>query len=334
LVPAHRRDALARGIDWDGFNASERGDVIMRVLDGEPSHLWTRGVKEYNPWEDFAWPLTEKQHAAYLGDIAASYGMTAEEVDDYYERMATEDDAQIEDGAGPPAPLREVDLESVAKDARARFLGDTGPGFGAQEDREALLRETHQLARDLGDVGFRDEYFNDPDAIAEWPDPAVRERELKAFWDSKAEESFAGFRASHAHEGTEIIMADRDYLRGLSQADENSQRAFYSEVSALGRAETIDKDGRGIAERVTEISGGGDEIPTGEEWRKLQAELTHDHGARRMEDRGVNYEDAVERMQDHADASKPVNILERARLLGEEGVGRVVDPDRHPDRER
>ena len=102
LVPAHRRDALARGIDWDGFNASERADVIMRVLDDEPSHRWMRGVKEYNQWEDFPWPLTEKQHAAYLADIAASYGMTEEEMDDYYERVATEDDAELEDGRALP----------------------------------------------------------------------------------------------------------------------------------------------------------------------------------------------------------------------------------------
>src|SRR5262249_27430228 len=37
LVPPHRRDALTRGIDWDGFNPSERADVIMRVLDDEPA---------------------------------------------------------------------------------------------------------------------------------------------------------------------------------------------------------------------------------------------------------------------------------------------------------
>ena len=50
----------------------------------------------------------------------------------------------------------------------ARFLGDASPGSSAQVDREALLRETHQLARDLGYIGFRDQYFNDPDSIAEW----------------------------------------------------------------------------------------------------------------------------------------------------------------------
>jgi hypothetical protein len=231
--------------------------------------------------------------------------------------MGPEDDSEIEDEAGPPLPAPVDDAAD-----------------GADMSREALLREMHHLARDLGYLGFRDEYFNDPDSIAEWPDPGVRERELRAFWDSQAEDSYSGFRESHAHEHTEMIMAYRDYLRDLSQADENTQRGFYGAISALGRSGGIDSGGRGGAESMSEISEGEDEIPTVEEWRKLQAELTHDYGLRRMEDRGVKYEDAVERMLDHAETSKPVNILERARLAGEEAVERGVDRDRHPDHER
>jgi hypothetical protein len=45
-----------------------------------------------------------------------------------------------------------------------------------------------------------------------------------------------------------------------------------------------------------------DDMPTPEEWRKLQAEWTHDYGLRRMEDRGVKYEDEAERELDHAAA--------------------------------
>jgi hypothetical protein len=77
-----------------------------------------------------------------------------------------------------------------------------------------------------------------------------------------------------------------------------------------------------------------DDMPTPEEWRKLKAEWTHDYGLRRMEDRGVKYEDEVERKLGHAETAKSLNIVERARLVGEEDLGRVVDPDRHPDRER
>lgn len=45
-----------------------------------------------------------------------------------------------------------------------------------------------------------------------------------------------------------------------------------------------------------------DDMPTPEEWRKLNAEWTHDYGLRRMEDRGVKYEDEAERKLDHAAA--------------------------------
>jgi hypothetical protein len=41
-----------------------------------------------------------------------------------------------------------------------------------------------------------------------------------------------------------------------------------------------------------------DHIPTSEEWRKLKAEWSHDYGLRRMEDRGVKYEDQAERKLD------------------------------------
>ena len=48
------------------------------------------------------------------------------------------------------------------------------------------------------------------------------------------------------------------------------------------------------------IADDRDEMPTPEEWRKLKAEWTHDYGLRRLEDRGVKYEDDVERKLDPA----------------------------------
>src|SRR5271156_3356080 len=57
-------------------------------------------------------------------------------------------------------------------------------------DREALLRETHRLHREIGYAGFRLEYFNDAAAIQEWPDSAMRERELRSFWFDQAEQAY------------------------------------------------------------------------------------------------------------------------------------------------
>lgn len=54
-----------------------------------------------------------------------------------------------------------------------------------------------------------------------------------------------------------------------------------------------------------------------EEWRKLKAEWTHDYGLRRMEDRGVKYEDQEER--------KPVDAADRepapAKAVGKPAAG-------------
>lgn len=50
------------------------------------------------------------------------------------------------------------------------------------------------------------------------------------------------------------------------------------------------------------IADDRDDMPTPEEWRKLKAEWTHDYGLRRIEDRGVKYEDEGERPLDHAAA--------------------------------
>ena len=46
-------------------------------------------------------------------------------------------------------------------------------------------------------------------------------------------------------------------------------------------------------------------MPTPEEWRKLKAEWTNDYGLRRMEDRGVKYEDQEERKPDAAADQEP-----------------------------
>src|SRR5436309_2981790 len=56
------------------------------------------------------------------------------------------------------------------------------------QDRDALLKETHRLHAEIGYAGFRLEYINDAAAIKEWPDATTRERELRAFWMSQAEQ--------------------------------------------------------------------------------------------------------------------------------------------------
>ena len=77
-------------------------------------------------------------------------------------------------------------------------------------------------------------------------------------------------------------------------------------VDPRGRAHRYDGQGFGEIEATAgqslpspgAIADERDEMPTPEEWRKLKAEWTNDYGLRRMEDRGVRYEDEAERPLD------------------------------------
>ena len=73
----------------------------------------------------------------------------------------------------------EVDMTRPPEEWRRELEGSRLENAMGSPDRDALLRENHRLNRELGYIGFRQQYFNDPDAIKEWPDPAVRERELR-----------------------------------------------------------------------------------------------------------------------------------------------------------
>jgi hypothetical protein len=102
-------------------------------------------------------------------------------------------------------------------------------------DREALLRETHQLNRELGYAGFRAQYFNDPDAIEEWPDPATRERELRAFWDGKAEQAYPSYREQFADVSTDDLATLRDHLRATLSESSLDPADYYNRATEVGR---------------------------------------------------------------------------------------------------
>jgi hypothetical protein len=100
-------------------------------------------------------------------------------------------------------------------------------------DRVALLQANYRLSQELGYVGFRHQYFTDPDAIKEWPDPAVRERELRNFWDNEQEGGFASYCACHPHESVEVLTAYHDHLGGLLGGGKDGQIDYYNRISEL-----------------------------------------------------------------------------------------------------
>jgi hypothetical protein len=102
-------------------------------------------------------------------------------------------------------------------------------------DREALLRETHRLAWEVGYAGFRLEHFNDAAAVKEWPDPAARERELRSFWNQRAEGAFPDFRRQFADVSTERLAGYRDGLRTTLEKGPIDHADFYARAADHGR---------------------------------------------------------------------------------------------------
>ena len=83
-----------------------------------------------------------------------------------------------------------------------------------------------------------------------------------------------------------------------------------------------------------------DDMPTPEEWQLLKAEWTHDYGLRRMEERGVRYEDEVKIRPVPAESngkgaerdglSSDVNLQGPAIETASGPVGQSASQPRHP----
>jgi hypothetical protein len=52
LTQVHMRDALANGIDWEGFTEAQEQDVIGRVIDGQAPEFWMDGVEMDDPRDE------------------------------------------------------------------------------------------------------------------------------------------------------------------------------------------------------------------------------------------------------------------------------------------
>jgi hypothetical protein len=80
-------------------------------------------------------------------------------------------------------------------------------------EREQLTREAFELERDVFYRRFRDWHFDMPEIVEACPDPAMRERMLKGFWNQDAEKRFAEYQEATAAMSHAELAAHRDYLR-------------------------------------------------------------------------------------------------------------------------
>jgi hypothetical protein len=148
--------------------------------------------------------------------------------------------------SAPSNPHRDIAFRTARDELMTPFQGLEGgwPQSGVRNpDRDDLLLETHRLSREVGYVGFRDEYFDDPDVIAEWPDPAVRERELRTFWDKAGESALASYKVAYANDSADFLTVHRDRLRDLLAGEKDAQIAFYQGDGARGRVLRMQSDG-------------------------------------------------------------------------------------------
>jgi hypothetical protein len=127
-------------------------------------------------------------------------------------------------------------------------------------DRDALLRETHRLNHELGYVGFRHQYLSDPDAVKQWPDPAVRERQLRSFWDKQWEGSYAAYHKDFARHSVNVLAAYYDHLRDLLAGDREDQIAYYHRFLEMGRSVRLSENSFGEPNAVKERSATPSEI--------------------------------------------------------------------------
>jgi hypothetical protein len=91
---------------------------------------------------------------------------------------------------------------------------------------------------------------------------------------------------------------------------------------------------RGILRSRHELADDFDDMPSPEEWRKLKAEWTHDYGLRRMEERGVRYEDQTARQLDDSGHRSNGDIIGAARTHGQNESAPDFDVERRGERER
>jgi len=340
----HVLAAIEREVDYDGLSPWRREalqDVRMRLdrgeLDGEDANPVYKGDRIHSALRlaEFEARVEDYKRVGVGDDESVrrrwgdlSEGEKFDRIMDQVVGLYLDSESRAFETIA-----REVDMTRAPEERRREFEGSRSENAMGSPDRDALLRETYRLNRELGYIGFRHQYFNDPDAIKEWPDPAVRERDLWNYWNNEGVGDFASYYTSHANESVKALTAYRNDLRGLLAGGKDDQIAYYHRISDLGRNGRLHDEGSVEVEAASQplpsagaIADDGDGMPTPEEWRKLKAEWTHDYSLRRMEERGVKYEDEGERQLDHAAARGKAEGQDGKRLPSPSEI--IADPRR------
>jgi hypothetical protein len=81
------------------------------------------------------------------------------------------------------------------------------------KERQQLAREAFEAERDVFYRKFRDWHFDVPEIVAACPEPGMRERMLKGFWNQDAEKRFAEYLQATADMTPAELAAHCDQLK-------------------------------------------------------------------------------------------------------------------------
>ena len=110
-------------------------------------------------------------------------------------------------------------------------------------EKERLIGEAYEIAGEIGSRGFVAKWMVDQETIQECRDPAVRERELLAFWHDHWKKAYPGFvKAAEALSLSEL-MAYRIGLQDQLAETTDFHQLFdhYGKIGAIRRARSINQ---------------------------------------------------------------------------------------------
>ena len=247
-------DVLSSSVDWSGFDVDQQAEVSLRAVDDD----WDLPLMEDIPASD------QREH-----DRADALERRTEEWFGQYGRLPEPGELARHDKevrefseANPPGPDDTLDPaprasswveESEFRESEASWLGQAA--FDPETLRTNLLVQTYNLNRDIGFVGFRNEFMNDPGIVEEWPDPADRERGLRDFFDERSD--FDAYCQDFADLDLPLLIRHQDDLLALRDGPEEAQIAYYR------RGRDPGGDGRETPTAANDNIPGGDGKPPG-----------------------------------------------------------------------
>jgi hypothetical protein len=119
--------------------------------------------------------------------------------------------------------------------------------------KERLIREAYEIAREIGFRGFMAKWMTDKEAMQEWPDRTLRERELRTLWGQTS--NFQEFAKTAAAMPLEKLALYRDRLQAQLELTNDFSKLFDLYV-ALGAYQ------RANAEHAKEVNDATSKIET------------------------------------------------------------------------